>query len=77
LDDRVVTGWRGPLLGAALVALGLLTVSVRSQGIAEARELHVAEVLRDSLQRRLDDLAADLTAEWQQLEIATKGDDRP
>ena len=77
MDEHVTTAWRGPLLGAALVALGLLTVSVRTQGVVEARELYVAEVLRDSLQRRLDDLAADLTAQWQVLDVPAKGGDRP
>jgi hypothetical protein len=72
-----VTEWRGLLLGAALVALGLLTVSMRTRVVVEARELYVAEILRDSLQRRLDDLAADLTSQWQTLALPAKGDDRP
>jgi hypothetical protein len=77
LDDRVVTPWRAPLLGAALVALALLTVSVRSRAIAEARELYVREVLCDSLERRLDDLGADLTARWQALPAGRQDDERP
>jgi hypothetical protein len=77
VDEHVVTAWRGPLLGAALVVLGLLTVSVRTQAIAEARELHVSERLCDSLQRRLENLASDLTAQWQALDRPQEGDERP
>jgi hypothetical protein len=77
LDDRVVTTWRAPLLGAALVSLGLLTVSVRSRAIAEARELYVREVLCDSLERRLHDLGADQTARWQALPAGRRDDERP
>jgi hypothetical protein len=60
-------GRLAPVLGAALVALGLLTVAIRTQVVSRARGVFVAELRVISLERRERDLQARLQQAWMQV----------
>ena len=59
--------WKPALSGAALLALALLTVSIRAQAIAEGRALLDAELRRASLHRHEIDLRLRIEQRWHEL----------
>ena len=67
MDDRVGPRWLAPGLGGLLVVTGLLTVSIRTGEVAEARELLARELQRASLQRRERVLQQGLQMRWHQI----------
>jgi len=68
--------WKPALSGAGLLALSLLTVSIRAQAVAEGRALLDAELRRASLHRHERDLRLRIETLTQSLgkqTVTTKG----
>ncbi|HTE06100.1 MAG TPA: hypothetical protein VK824_07890 [Planctomycetota bacterium] len=67
MNDPLRFPWKPAAVGAALLALALLTVTIRAGVIAEGHSLLQLEHRRGALHRRERDLQIQLQQRWQDI----------